>query len=378
MRHIKKKYYSDQLIIIFASSSKKTNINKNQHKMKRVLTYLAAAGMMIVVAGLMFSCTKEGPQGPPGAAGADGTDGKDANATCTQCHNFSEEIVARIIQYNASGHGTGMTFERNGKTCAPCHTSQGFKEVLASGADTTTASIQNPVGTGCRTCHMIHDTYTSTDWDLRTTAPIKLVINGETVDLGGSSNLCGKCHQSRKPNPYPELGKADVTITSGYWGPHYGSMAPLFASTGAMEIPGTMPYNVTSQHKDIPCFTCHGGQAYGAQAGGHTFYMSYAYHGSDRANTAVCKDCHPDIGSDFDYRGVQSDIKEILTLLEDQLIADSLIDETFHVIPGTYPVETAGIIMNYLLIHYDHSLGIHNSHYTEAVLVNSYEALIAK
>ncbi|NQV01487.1 MAG: hypothetical protein HQ542_02495 [Bacteroidia bacterium] len=347
--------------------------------MKRVLTYLFAAGMMISAASLMFtSCTKEGPQGPAGAAGQDGTDGQDANATCTQCHNFSDEIVAKIVQYDASGHGTGMSFERNGVDCAACHTSQGFREVIVTGADTTTAVIQNPVGTGCRTCHMIHDTYTATDWGLRTTDPIKLVINGETVDLGGSSNLCGKCHQSRKPSPYPELGKADVTITSSYWGPHYGSMAPLMASTGAMEIPGSESYDVVSAHKNVPCYTCHGGEAYGSQAGGHSFYMSYAYHGSSRANVAVCKGCHSSIGSNFDLYGRQTIIEELLHQLENQLLADSLIDETLHVVPGTYPAETAGIVMNYLLIHYDHSLGIHNFPYTKAVLVNSYEALMAK
>jgi len=340
--------------------------------MKRVLTYLLAAGMVIAVAGLMFSCTKEGPQGPPGK------DGEDANATCTQCHNFSDDIVAKIVQYDASAHGTGTTFERNGVDCAACHTSQGFREVLGTGADTTLTAIQNPAPVNCRTCHMIHETYTAADWGMRTTDPIKLVINGETIDLAGSANLCGKCHQSRKPDPYPTLDKGDITITSSYWGPHYGSMAPIMASTGAIEIPGNLPYNVVSAHKDVPCYTCHGGQAYGAQAGGHTFYMSYAYHGSSRANVAVCKECHAAIGSNFDLYNRQTEIDEILTMLEDQLIADSLIDETLHIVPGTYPAEKVAIVMNYLLIHYDHSLGIHNFPYSKAVLQNSYDALVAK
>jgi hypothetical protein len=340
--------------------------------MKKLFTAIMALGMMIATASLLFtSCTKEGPQGPPGA------DGQDMNATCTQCHNFSDDIVAKIVQYNASMHGTGQNFERNGVDCAPCHTSQGFREVLVSGLDTTAAAIMNPAPVNCRTCHQIHETYTTADWAVRTTDPITLMINGATIDLAGSANLCGRCHQSRKPNPYPVLGKADVTINSDHWGPHYGSQGPVMGSTGAIEIPGSMSYNVTSGHKDVSCYTCHGKEAYGAQAGGHTFYMSYAYHGQTRDNVAVCKQCHSSIQNTFDLFGVQTEIGGLLTQLEDQLLMDGYIDSTLHIVPGTYTGEEAAIVMNYLLIHYDHSLGIHNYGYSKAVLVNAYEALMA-
>jgi len=343
--------------------------------MKRVYTSLVTIAMIfMVVSFLIMSCTKEGPQGP---AGKDGEDGKDANATCTQCHNFSDTLVAKIVQYNHSLHGTGMNFERNDTNCAPCHTSQGFREVLETGENETSEAVSNPAPVNCRTCHMIHEIYTSEDWGIRTTDPIKLLINDKVVELAGSANLCGRCHQSRKPDPYPDLEtKEDITINSAYWGPHYGSMAPVIASTGAIEIPGSLSYDVTSPHINIPCYTCHGGEPYGAQAGGHTFYMSYEYHGQDRGNTAVCEGCHSGIVQySFDLNGVQTEIEGLIEQLENQLIADGLIDETLHIIPGTYSNEQVAIVMNYLLIHYDRSLGVHNYPYTKAVLQNSYEAL---
>jgi len=171
--------------------------------MKRLITKFFVAGMLISATTIMFtSCTKEGPQGPAGPAGKDGTNGQDANATCRQCHSFSDTIVAKIFQYDASQHATGSTTFENRNTCAPCHTSQGFQEVVATGADTTLVAVNDAAPINCRTCHNIHATYTSADWALKTTAPYKLKIDPTiTMDFtadGGSANLCGRCHQPRK------------------------------------------------------------------------------------------------------------------------------------------------------------------------------------
>ncbi|MFH1936891.1 MAG: hypothetical protein ABIK52_04945, partial [Bacteroidota bacterium] len=329
--------------------------------MKRVLTYLFAAGMMISAASLLFtSCTKEGPQGPPGAAGKDGTD---ANATCTQCHNFSDDIVARIFQYDASQHATGAVTTRNQSGCAGCHTGQGFREIIITGNPDTEATIQNPVPIGCRTCHMIHDTYTASDWALRTVAPITLRMNGQTLDLafdGGVSNLCAVCHQPRARTPWPAVGGTEpMVITSGHWGPHYGTQSVILAGMGAFEgINGKIAFP-NSPHRNIAsCGTCHMADAYSNLSGGHTWWMTDE---NGRENTAGCEaaDCHPDIES-FDYDGVQTEVEEKMHHLADLLETAGYIDDTWHIIPGTYAQNDLCAIYNFFLVEYDRSLGVHN------------------
>jgi len=48
--------------------------------------------------------------------------------SCMDCHNDTTLVLAREVQWGASLHGSGMTFERNGASCANCHTSEGFTE----------------------------------------------------------------------------------------------------------------------------------------------------------------------------------------------------------------------------------------------------------
>jgi len=120
------------------NSSSKETINQNQSDiMKKFTKFLLAAVLFVAAAGFIFSsCTKEGPQGPSG------TNGTNASATCQECHNFADTVVAKIFQYNASRHATGSTLnEATNKVCAPCHSSQGFEEVLSTGAFNAAAGI---------------------------------------------------------------------------------------------------------------------------------------------------------------------------------------------------------------------------------------------
>ena len=336
--------------------------------MKRVLTYLAAAGMMIVVAGLMFSCTKEGPQGPAGAAGADGTDGKDANATCTQCHNFSDAVVAKILQYDNSMHGAGFTFERNGTSCANCHTSQGFREWIETGG--VAAAIADPAPVGCRTCHMIHETYTAADWGLRATTAFTN-NDGKDCDMtttGGivTANLCARCHQTRAANPAitdPTSTTDSVTATSYRYGPHHGPQSNMLAGIGGFDITGGK-YGNSPHTKTTTCYGCHGAEAYGKQAGGHTFKMGYVYHGALEPNVAGCnvEGCHTDLET-FDYDGKQTMIKEKLEHLKMALEAVGVMDTIDHpgyLVTGTYCQKTLAVFYNFKYIEEDRSMGVHN------------------
>lgn len=336
--------------------------------MKKVLTLLMSATLVVATTSLLFtSCTKEGPQGPPGA------DGQDANATCTQCHNFSDEIVAKIVQYDASAHGSGFTFERNSASCAGCHTSQGFRELWKTGE--VSGTVENPAPVGCRTCHMIHETYTAADWALRISSAFTN-NDGQQMDMTTnagdvSGNLCARCHQTRALDPAitdPTSTTSTLKPTSYRYGPHHGPQGNMLAGLGGFNITGGTYQN--SYHTGrVACYDCHAASAYGKQSGGHTFAMAYEYHGEMEENVAGCDidGCHPGLKT-FDYDGkqtiIQTKLDSLKVLLELAGIMDTVPEPDGH--PGylvtgkDYPQKTLAVWVNYLYILEDRSLGVHN------------------
>lgn len=342
------------------------------NKLKPFLSSLAM-GLLITAGLLMSGCTKDGPQGPAGEDGADGLDGEEQ---CGTCHDMSTDVKARILQWEASVHATGGNFERNDAECAGCHTNEGFNDVMENnGVDQIASSaMSNPTPVGCRTCHNIHETYTPADWQLKGTDPVSLIVGGE-ADLG-KGNTCANCHQARDAGIIGSTpGEGEVAITSPYWGGHHGPQANMIAADGGFEIPGDLAYT-TGPHtsNEGGCVTCHMAEAYGTQAGGHTMVMAYDYHGSSVPNTAGCQECHEGIES-FDFAGTQTDVQEMLDELEAELIAQGLMDDTHHPIPGTYPTNKAGAVYNFLFVLEDRSLGVHNHRYAKALLANSLAAI---
>jgi hypothetical protein len=351
--------------------------------MKNLKTLVLAAAMLFAGASVMFtSCTKEGPQGPPGA---NGTDGTDANATCTQCHNFGDSLVAKIVQYDASKHGTGFTFFENRNTCAPCHTSQGFQECLKTGADTTAYAINDPAPTNCRTCHKIHETYSTADFALRTTAPYTLRIDhSKTMDFtadGGSGNLCGRCHQARYTTPWLTNPTSDVDSlkpTSSRWGPHHGPQSLVLGGQGAWEV-GVVPFD-NSPHRDLAaCVTCHGATAQGNLAGGHTLWMTNEEEGITL--TAGCKTagCHPNATS-FDIDGKQTEISGMIQTLKVQLANANMLDTNTMLLKTgkKYSQLQLAIFWNFLMVEADRSEGVHNYKYTRDMLQSGIDYYNAK
>jgi len=338
--------------------------------MKNIITLFVTIIAVFLISGtvLMFIGCSEDNESTTGPGETD-------VSSCGACHNISTDILAMKIQYEASVHANGGNFERNSTSCAPCHTSEGFREVLATGFDVTADVINNPTPPNCRTCHNLHTNYDSSDYALASVAPIQLIINGETVDIG-NGNLCVNCHQPRKPSPLPSVGGEDITITSSYWGPHHSTQASIFAGAGGYEISGSVQYE-SSVHGaliDDGCITCHMADAYGSQAGGHTMNMAYDYHGSSVPNTAGCNSasCHPGLSS-FDYNGAQTEIKSLLDELKNLLVENNIVDDTDHPVVGKVSVDKAGALMNYLMIINDGSYGVHNPGYTKALLQNSIE-----
>ncbi|MFQ6121998.1 MAG: hypothetical protein ACE5LA_02940, partial [Dehalococcoidales bacterium] len=313
-----------------------------------------------------------GPPGPPGAAGPagpTGSAGPPGTAVCSACHDDTTLIKARQVQWANSLHGSGSTFERNAASCAGCHTSQGFVARIAKGMDLAPEDVSNPAPINCRTCHQIHTNFTKDDFALTTTKPVKLLTTGDTFDMG-EGNLCANCHQPRLAAP--EVGGGDVEITSPYWGPHHGPQsAILLGVAGYGKSTGAgIHYSVVKEG----CPVCHMADAYGAQAGGHTMSMEYIYHGHETPNLAGCETCHADIES-FDRNGVQTEVEALLDELRELLIADGIMDDTDHAVPGTYSAERAGALFNYLMVLEDRSDGVHNPAYAKALLQTAIDAL---
>lgn len=324
------------------------------------------SALLIVMSATFSGCTKEGPMGPAGE------DGQDADASCAICHDNSSDIAAATMQWGSSVHATGGNFERNGTECAHCHTTEGFKEAIANGTRSTAEPISNPTPPGCRACHNIHVNYDETDFNLLTTADVTLDVAASATTSFGDGNLCANCHQPRVPDPMPTVdGGATHSVSSPYWGPHYGSQAVIMGSDGAFEIGSGYP-EPSSGHHGANCIDCHMAEAYGTQAGGHTMKMSYLYHGGDVPNLAGCEECHSSIES-FDHMGVQTEIESLMTDLNDILFNAGLIDDSGHINPGygDFTDNQLGVVMNYIILEHDGSHGIHNYAYTKKLLENS-------
>lgn len=325
--------------------------------------------LLVVLLGLFVvatSCTKEGPAGPAGEDGVNGT------VNCVKCHDNSQEIFAKSNQWAASTHALGGNYERNGTDCAPCHTSQGFREVLTTGAMATATDISNPNPPNCYTCHNIHETYTESDWDLANTDAVEFWIDG-TVSDQGTANMCIGCHQSRPLTiPDPTKPNDSTSITSPYWGPHHGPQGPMFAGVSGYEV-GTGYTN--SQHTnmvDNSCVDCHMADPYGTQAGGHVMSMTYMYHGHDAVWQEGCKSCHTDASAlETKIEVTQLAIETLLDSLAGYLKAEGVMSTSGSPVPGKYTNKWAGAMYNYKFISEDRSNGVHNYAYSKKLLENT-------
>lgn len=337
--------------------------------MKRNLTLIVftAAFSLIMGSVLISGCTKEGPEGPPGL------DGQDAVETCMKCHNFAEDIVAKIGQYQNSVHASGANINRNNANCSHCHTSEGFRTFLETGE---LVHVAEPTAINCRTCHPIHETYTFADYQVRSNAPVDFIHAAGSYDYG-NSNLCANCHQARPTSPFPTPGGQDVTITNARFGPHYGPQANIFAGKGGYEVSGSMSYE-NSRHTNIlgnGCVTCHMSTPVGYQAGGHQMNVGY---GNGNYNYSGCTGCHTDAGElAFMMNTNREEIKALTNELRDILIEKEFLNPNTLLVntPIDLTADEAGAIFNYKLIYGDKSYGAHNYKYVKALLVNSIESL---
>lgn len=346
-----------------------------------------------ILAFMFSSCTKEGPMGPGGADGADGTDGTDGvdgQVTCLVCHSGTN-MEAKQGQFWMSAHAVGaiaVDYAGGRQSCAQCHSHEGFVQFATLGE--VLGDISNPSAWECNTCHGLHETFEGQDYALRLHAPINPVFdNTVTMDLGGNSNLCANCHQSRRAEPGYGLEELPETfrITSTHYGPHHGAQGNVVAGMGFAEIPGSVAYPEQGSSKHLTqasCVGCHmsefaendfedeDGEVDQFAQGGHSFMPSMK----------ACNDCHDVNQTNFNYSGVQTEVHEMLVELRDQLIALGVVEgndeDGYHPHVGTFPTVQVQAFFNWVGLEEDRSLGVHNPKYVKALLRNSIEAMEAE
>ncbi|MCJ7802053.1 MAG: hypothetical protein MUP82_06820, partial [Candidatus Marinimicrobia bacterium] len=271
--------------------------------------------VLAVFALFYFGC--EGPAGSDGADGADGADGLaglDGNVTCLECHG-TDDFEMKIAQFTRSSHSVGAVDAERESTwsgsCARCHTSQGFIEFTTDG-EAMGGIVSGDNQFECKTCHTLHTTFTTEDFNLRLTTAVSVVDGSDfllkgnnTLNIQGFSNLCANCHQTRRDCPSDmggemvDLDEDDVDetlvpagsffIDSSHYGPHHGAQANTVAGVGFAEVAGSIAYPAagSSYHMAASCTGCH------MYDGNHDF----------TPQLDACNECHST--ADFNYGDVQ-------------------------------------------------------------------------
>jgi hypothetical protein len=200
---------------------------------------------------------------------------------------------------------------------------------------------------------MIHETYTEADMALRSEAPVTFYADASVTFDGGEGNLCVNCHQPRRVIPDP----VNDTIygISSHWGPHHGPQSAMLLGVAGAGVTGPVSGHYGAVQNT--CVDCHMGE-------GRDHHFEPA--------VANCKSCHPDIGNNFDYHGVQTEILALADSLGAELLALGLINENSedgHPIVTQAPADQGIALWNWIYVtHEDKSEGVHNYAYAKALL----------
>ncbi|MFY9153308.1 MAG: hypothetical protein WAO52_14930 [Prolixibacteraceae bacterium] len=344
-------------------------------KLKNISRLLLMASVILFLAP---SCVKEGPMGPAGADGVDGKDGAngaDGQVTCLVCHSGTN-MAEKKAQFAMSEHSVGaiaVDYAGGRASCAQCHSHEGFIQWAEFGK--VAGDITDPSAWKCSTCHGLHQTFEAKDYAFRVSGPAKLYPDNtktKTLDVKGNSNLCATCHQARVYEPNIATPGETFKITSTHYGPHHGPQGNIVAGIGFAEIPGSVAYPVAGSSKHLEqasCTGCHMA-TFTAKQGGHSFIPS----------VDACNKCHGATLTDYNYGGVQSDVKAKLDQLRDKLVELGVVeyieaDAAYEPKVGTYPMIQAQAYFNWIGITEDRSEGVHNPKYVKALLTNTLEAL---
>jgi hypothetical protein len=409
--------------------------SENNPKINNMKNLLRLFAILVSVTLLFSAC--EGPMGPAGADGADGSngnDGKDASETCKLCHN-SIVVEAKAMEYEYSLHFTGEAFEEGTRnSCAPCHSHQGFLDVIRNNTpatfivnpDDATKYINNYVASAsalsfpgtisCFTCHSsLHTDYTAAEFfPLATTSPVPMTMWGGTKTVSftkTASNLCAKCHQPRPVTAssgalidYSKLVSAPATTynlssVSYRTGVHYGTPAAIAAGVGGIEFGSG--YTNSPHTTNASCTDCHMAAPSGL-AGGHSFNAAGNFAGCNTSG------CHSSMSvTNTTLTEAKADVTAKITELAARINAigaghdilqKDATDGLYHGYIDIYDASSNptgywknpangtpafpaltnaqfGAILNYQLVMRDGSSGVHNYPYIKKLLENTIAAI---
>jgi len=313
---------------------------------------------------VMFMVSCEGPagaDGTDGTAGADGlagVDGVDGNVTCLGCHSEAN-MIDNQIEMSRSQHGIGEWInyaDYYGGGCARCHSGNGFVEFVTTGE--VADNVKVPEAWQCGTCHGLHTTFEEADYALRLTDASPAIFDAgvTSLDIDENSNLCVSCHQARSGPAKFWDGSADSVSVGGHDGPHHGPQSNVLLGNLGASSTGE-PF---AAHVGAGCVGCHMTEGTGDDAnvaGGHTF----------KPLVEGCISCHTS-ATDFDLFGGQTSVTTKMATLSGYLETAGIIDSVGHLHDGTYSAEVFQAWWNYVVIHEDRSLGVHNPTYVGTLL----------
>jgi hypothetical protein len=339
--------------------------------MKYAILTLTFAVLLLVVSGCERKIVNEvSSEPPPGQT-----------AACFTCHSDSSPTGQLILEaqqsYSMSVHGTGENWNRNRvyssryQVCEGCHTNEGFVARM-TGVPYDGEYFSR---IGCFTCHKPHS---SGSLQPRVTSAVTL-LDGTVFDRE-NANTCASCHHARENvNTFvPDLVANDDTLTN-HWGPHHSVQADMLMGTDAYEYSGVSGGPSPHGSAADGCLHCH--MAPGLYSTGfHAFNM--ADEAQDYENTNGCNTtngCHAGTLDSLGHDGVQADVEVKLEELAGLLYDAGLLewvksedgtDSTLEPTSGRHiaTVDSAGAVYNYLFVHEDRSLGVHNPDYTEELL----------
>lgn len=326
--------------------------------------------LLLVLTASMFliQCTTDPIPGPPGEDGMDGVDGVDGTASCTECHSLTHrEPIEMSYLYSGHAEGGAVGYAGSRASCAMCHSNEGHIDYMEHGA-THPDGYEDPTPVSCTTCHSKHQTFDfetdGHDYALRNIDGVDLAIGIGVIDYGNSSNSCITCHQPRRTPPVDD-GEGNFTVTPHY-GPHYGAQTTMLEGVQGAHILGDAPYpgqGSAAHRQGASCVSCHMGTP----------------DGNDGLHTMIptinsCTQCHPN-ATDFDINGVQTEVDQLMTNLEDLLKVEGILDGDGNLVTGKYPLGVANAYWNWKFVYQDHSHGAHNPDYTLALLKNSIQSL---
>lgn len=338
--------------------------------MKYAILTLTFAVLLLVVSGCERKIVNEvSTEPPPGQT-----------AACFTCHSDSsptgQAILAAQLGYSLSQHALTDTYNRNRnnssryQSCEPCHTNEGF----VAEATGVPYDGDNFSRIWCFTCHEPHSS-----GSLQPRVKSAVTLMDGTVFDRGNANTCATCHHARADvNTYV----VDDDTLSNHWGPHHGVQADMLMGTNAYEYSGVT--GGPSPHGSVAdgCLHCH--MAPGLWGtGDHAFWM--ANEEEDYDNTKGCNTangCHAGNVDDFEHDGIQADVEakleELGGLLYDAGLLEWVVDGTDSLLEPTEDravatADSAGAVFNYVFIHEDRSMGIHNPDYVEELLDASIE-----